>query len=608
MFKTLKKLIIGRPLANTEVTHQRLSKKIALAVFSSDALSSVAYATEEILLVLVTAGVAALHFSLPIAIAISILLFILIGSYSETIHAYPNGGGAYIVAKENLGKFPGLIAGASLMTDYVLTVAVSAASGVAAITSAIPELYPYRVWLCLVCIFFVTIMNLRGVKESGTVFAFPTYFFVASFLLLIGVGFFRYFFGIPPHPAVHTFTAPPSSLQAVTAILLLRAFSSGCAALTGVEAISNGVPAFKAPESRNAIITLVSMGVILLVLFLGITELARFYHIVPHEMETVVSQLAHHIFGDGLFYYMVQASTALILFLAANTSFSDFPRLSSLIARDGFLPRQLASLGDRLAFSNGIILLGICAGGLVILFNAQVHALIPLYAVGVFISFTLSQAGMVVHWFKLRTKAWMPRALLNGVGASTTGVATIVIAVSKFTHGAWMVIGVIPVLILMFLLIRKHYDSIVCQLSPRGFSIEAPKHHCVLIPVSTFQRGTMQAINYAESISKDVRAIYVELDPQRTLKLQDIWREWKVNVPLIALPSPYRSVLEPLVHYIDELQAQDPNLLITVVVPEFVPAKWWQQILHNQTAFLLYGALHFKRGVVVTSVRHFLEY
>jgi len=608
MFKTLKKLIIGRPLANTEVAHQRLSKKIALAVFSSDALSSVAYATEEILLVLVMAGTAALHFSLPIAGAIAVLLFILIGSYSETIQAYPNGGGAYIVAKENLGKYPGLVAGASLMTDYVLTVAVSAASGIAAITSAFPELYPYRVWLCLVCILFVTVMNLRGVKESGRLFAFPTYFFVACFLILIGVGFFRYFWGISPYPAVHHFVNPPETLHAVTAILLLRAFSSGCAALTGVEAISNGVPAFKAPEARNAVITLVSMGLILFVLFMGITELARFYHIVPHETETVVSQLAHHIFGEGIFYYLVQASTALILFLAANTSFSDFPRLSSLIARDGYLPRQLSSVGDRLAFSNGIILLGVCAGGLVILFSAKVHALIPLYAVGVFISFTLSQSGMVVHWFKLKSSAWFPRAVLNGVGALTTGIATLVIAVSKFTHGAWMVIGIIPILIFMFLFIRKHYDSIVCQLSPRGFSIESPKHHCVLIPVSTFQRGTIQSINYAESIAKDVRAIYVELDPQRTLKLQDIWREWKVNIPLIILPSPYRSVLEPLAQYIDGLQAQNPNLLVTVVVPEFVPAKWWQQILHNQTAFLLYGALHFKKGVVVTSVRHFLEY
>jgi amino acid transporter len=605
MLKTLKKFVIGPPLSSKDLIHQRLSKKVALAVFSSDALSSVAYATEEILLVLVPAGWAAVQLSLPVAIAIGVLLLILISSYSETIHAYPSGGGAYIVSKDNLGKYPSLVAGASLLTDYVLTVSVSAASGVAAITSAFPHLYHYRVTLALFCIFLITLANLRGVKESGVLFAFPTYFFVFSFFGLIVVGFFQYFFGHGPHPPSQHLAA---QMEAINYFLILRAFSAGCTALTGVEAISNGVPAFGAPESRNANITLVWMGLILLSLFLGITELSRFYHILPQDKETVVSQLAREVFKGGFFYYVVQVSTALILFLAANTSFADFPRLSSLLARDSYLPRQLASLGDRLAFSNGIIVLGLVSGMLVVLFQGKVHLLIPLYAVGVFISFTLSQAGMVVHWFKLKSRGWTWRALLNGLGAITTGGATLVIAVTKFSHGAWMVIVFIPLMILGFLAIRKHYEMIVGQLTPKPVDLVLPEVHRVLIPVSTFNKGTVKAITYARSISKDVRALYIALDPQRSAKLQDIWREWSLEIPLIILDSQYRSVIQPLVEYIDQLQAENSNQLITVVLPEFVPAHWWNQILHNQTALMIRGTLLFKKGVVVTSVRHILDY
>lgn len=607
MFKTLKKFILGKPLESNEAPHQRLSKKVALAVFSSDALSSVAYATEEILLVLVPVSLAAAQLSLPIALAIGVLLIILISSYSETIHAYPNGGGAYVVSKENLGKYPSLVAGASLLIDYVLTVSVSAASGVAAITSAFPVLYPYSVGIGLFFVAFITLANLRGVKESGAMFALPTYLFIISFFALILFGFYDYFF-TTKFIEHESWMPPMTQLDTVGFFLLLKAFSSGCAALTGVEAISNGIPAFKAPEARNANITLLWMGLILLTLFLGITELVRFYHVFPKEQVTVVSQLAESVFGRGLFYYIIQFSTALILFLAANTSFADFPRLASLLARDGYLPRQLSNLGDRLAFSNGIIVLGLVSGAMLVLFQGKTHLLIPLYAVGVFISFTLSQSGMVVHWLKLKTSWWIPRATLNGVGACATGIATLVIAVSKFTHGAWMVIVFIPLLVMGFLAIRKHYESIVSQLSPKALDLVKPHHHRVLIPVSTFHKGTVKAIIYAKSISENVQAIYIATNPERTKVIQDIWKDWSLDIPLVILETPYRSIVQPLVDYIDQLQAEDPEMLITVVMPEFVPAKWWQQMLHNQSALLVRGTLMFKKGVVVTSVRHFLKH
>ncbi len=606
MFRTLKKFVLGPPLASAEIHEQKLTKKIALAVFSSDALSSVAYATEEILLVLVTAGMAAIHLSLPIAVAIGILLIILVSSYSETIHAYPSGGGAYIVAKDNLGTYPGLIAAGSLLTDYILTVSVSVASGVAAITSAFPELYPYRVVICVVFIVIITVANLRGVKESGVIFAIPTYLFIGTFTLLLAVGFYQYAFG---HlEVVREVSAFPKATHALTYFLILRAFSSGCTALTGVEAISNGIPAFKQPESRNANITLLCMGFILLTLFMGITELARLYHILPKGEETVVSQIARHVFHGGPFYYLVQVATALILVLAANTSFADFPRLASLLARDNFLPRQLSSLGDRLAFSNGIILLGLASSLLIIFFQGSTHHLIPLYAVGVFISFTLSQAGMVQHWIKLKGRGWFHRVLVNGTGSLATFIALIVIASTKFTHGAWMVIVFIPIVIMGFLAVHNHYRRIIDQLHPNFVDLLPPKLHRVIIPVSTFHKGTVKAISYALSISDDVRAVYIALDPERTAKIQDIWSHWCIDIPLVILETPYRSIIQPLVQYIDKLLAEEPDQLITIVLPEFVAAKWWQQFLHNQTALLIRTVLMFKKNVTVTSVRHILEY
>jgi len=607
MFKTLKKIILGKPLESHQAAHQRLSKKVALAVFSSDALSSVAYATEEMLLVLVTAGAAAAQLSLPIAISIAALLIILISSYSETIRAYPNGGGAYMVSKENLGKYPSLVAGSALLIDYVLTVSVSAASGVAAITSAVPALYPHKIAIGLFFIAFITLMNLRGVKESGTIFSIPTYLFVSVFFILISIGFYEYFFVSKPLHAEPLFPSL-EGMDLVSFFLILKAFSSGCAALTGVEAISNGVPAFKPPESKNANITLVLMALILMALFLGVTELARFYHVLPNDKETVVSQIATHVFGRNFFYYLIQVATALILFLAANTSFSGFPLLASLLARDSYLPRQLSNLGDRLAFSNGIIVLGLASGALLVLFQGNTHNLVPLYAVGVFISFTLSQSGMVLHWVSCRGKWWMARALLNGVGAMATGIAMLVIASTKFSHGAWMVIIVIPVLVMGFLAIRRHYENIVGQLSPKALDLVKPRHHRVIIPISTFHKGTVKAIIYAKSISENVQALYIAINPERTRVIQEIWKDWGLDIPLVILETPYRSIVQPLVDYIDQLQMEDPETLITVVLPEFVPAKWWQQMLHNQSALLIRGTLMFKKGVVVTSVRHFLKF
>src|SRR5882672_10066149 len=461
----LKRLLVGPPMPLAQARHERLSKRVALAVFSSDALSSVAYATEEILLILVLAGTAAVHLDVPIALAITALLAIVTISYQQTIHAYPSGGGSYIVARANLGTVPGLVAAAALLVDYVLTVSVSVAAGVAAITSALPELATHKVGIGVVCVAGIAVANIRGVRESGRIFAVPTYFFIASFSVMLAVGFFRLVTGtLPP--------APPPSIPAVeplTWFLVLRAFASGCTALTGIEAISNGIPAFRPPESRNAAITLGWMAFILATMFVGITVLSSQLGILPRATETVVSQIARQLFGPGIPYYLIQAATTLILVLAANTSFADFPRLSSLLARDHFVPRQFANLGERLVFSNGILVLAGFAALLLVVFGGETHALIPLYAVGVFISFTLSQSGMVRHWWLERSAGWRHRLLINGVGAVATGVVTLVIAVTKFTHGAWIVVLVIPILVSGFLAMARHYEEVAEALSLEGF-------------------------------------------------------------------------------------------------------------------------------------------
>ena len=596
----LKRLIVGAPMPLAQARHERLSKTVALAVFSSDAMSSVAYATEEILLILVLAGTAAAHLTVPIALAIAGLLVVVSVSYQQTIHAYPSGGGSYIVARANLGPTAGLVAAGALLIDYVLTVSVSVAAGVAALTSAVPWLLTHRVLLGVVFTAAIAYANLRGVRESGRVFAVPTYLFIVTFSALVGTGLVRWLTGTLPAAAAASETV--AATQTLTWFLVLRAFASGCTALTGVEAISNGVPAFKHPEARNAAITMGWMAAVLGTLFIGVSVLASALGITPLADETVVSQVARRLFGDGFFYFLIQGSTTLILVLAANTSFADFPRLNSLLARDRYAPRQFRTLGDRLVFSNGILILAGLAAALIIVFGGDTHALIPLYAVGVFISFTLSQAGMVRHWLTDGGAGWRWRLGVNGVGALVTGAVTVVIAVTKFTHGAWIVVLLIPLLVLGFRAIYRHYDTVAHELSLEHLVEEPPVNNTVLVLVGDLHMGVVKALRYAQSLSPSPKAVYVELDPSVTARLEERWSKGGCGVPLVVLASPYRSMLRPLLDYIGRIRERDTNSVVTIVIPEFVPRQWWQHLLHNQTALLVKGALLFRRGVVVVDV------
>jgi amino acid transporter len=603
MPSNVRHLLFGSPLSTAEEAHERLTKVKALAVFSGDALSSVVYAPEEILLMLVVAGSAALGLSLPIALTIIVLLAIVATSYYQTIHGYPSGGGAYIVAYDNLGVWPGLIAAAALLTDYVLTAAVSVTSGVAAVTSVFPGLFSHRVTLSLLAIVFITWANLRGVRESGTLFAIPTYGFVFIFLMLIIVGLARLISGtLSPVPS-QTMSAMEGGTQALTLFLILRAFASGCTALTGVEAISNGIPAFQKPEADNAGKTLIAMAALLATMFLGITFLARSLGVAPAENETVVSQIGRQVLGHGPLYLALQAITMLFLMLAAQTSFADFPRLSAILARDRYLPRQLTNLGDRLVFANGIIALAFLASSLVVLFGGQTHRLIPLFAVGAFLTFTLSQAGMVRHWHKEGGRGWQWKAAVNGLGAVTTGIALLIIAVSKFIQGAWIVVLLIPAFVSMFRNIKRHYVTVAEQLSLERLTSEeweglsSRKRHKVVVPVSGMHRGTLAALRFARSLSKDVTAVVVDVEPQVTARLREKWAGWGHDVPLVVLESPYRSTIGPLLSYLDEVDRREPERgLAVVVLPEFVTAKWWQDLLHNQTARLIKRVLIYRRG------------
>ncbi|HTM05282.1 MAG TPA: APC family permease [Vicinamibacterales bacterium] len=594
----VKRLIVGAPIPSHEAHHERLSRITGLAILSSDALSSVAYATEEILRVLLIGGAAALSLVTPIGLIIAFTLAIVAFSYRQTIHAYPSGGGAYIVARENLGTLPSLIAAASLLIDYVLTVAVSVAAGVAAVTSAFPGLTPWRVDLSLAFVGVLMIGNLRGVRESGRIFAVPTYFFIISIIAMLGVGTWRSLTGTIAAAAPAVSTSPGM----LTTFALLTAFSNGCTAMTGVEAVSNGVPAFRPPESRNAASTLVSMAVLAITMFIGITLLAHAYGVVPNDTETVVSQVARLTFRGGFAYYAVQAATMLILVLAANTAYADFPRLASIVARDRFLPRQFMNQGDRLAFSNGILILSVLAATLLAIFGGDTHALIPLYMIGVFVSFTLSQAGMVVHWRMLKTAGWRSSAVVNGVGAIVTAIVLVIVAITKAAEGAWIILLMIPVLVGIFEITRRHYDHVAHELTLRDWAPGPAGRHVALVPIGGLQRAVVQALRYARTLTTDVRAIYVEIDPQATAALRQQWPEWGQGVDLVVLESPFRSLMEPLLEYIEQLQTSEPNGYVTVILPEFIPQRFWQHLLHNQHALLIKGALLFKPNVVVTSV------
>ncbi|HRB17868.1 MAG TPA: APC family permease [Nitrospira sp.] len=600
----LKRWLVGLPLKTKEAAHERLSKRLALAVFSSDALSSVAYATEEILLVLTLAGAAMVGYSIPLSLSIIGLLIILTMSYRQIIFEYPEGGGAYIVGKSNLGEWPGLVAAAALMIDYVLTVAVSVAAGMAALISAVPALLPHREALCVAAILLVTVVNLRGVRESGQFFAVPTYIFIATIAAMLGVGAVQILFGhaarVEPLPSL----APTEPL---TLFLLLRAFSSGCTALTGVEVISNGVSAFKKPEPKNAAFTMIGMAAILGTMFIGISAMAYYFGIVPKEDETVVSQIARATFGTGPLYFLVQASTMVILILAANSSFNGFPRLASILARDSYMPHQMSMMGDRLVFSNGVIILGVFSCLLIVLFNGDTHALIPLYAVGVFLSFTISQAGMVKRWLVKKGPHWEKKLLVNGIGAVTTAIATLIIASTKFAHGAWIVIVLIPLLITFFRAIRSHYKAVSEQVAlSRGHRPPMPRRNIVVLPIGGVNRAVIRAVDYARSRSGDIRAVLVDVDPEETARVEIQWAQWGCGVPLTVLPSPYRSVLSSLLDYLEQVLQKDQECWVTVVIPEILPARWWQNILHNQRAFMLKGALLFKDRVILTDVPYHL--
>ena len=599
---SLRRLVIGEALPTARAVHERLSKGLALPVFGSDAISSSAYATEEILLALVLAGAAGLRYALGVALVIAMLFGIVSISYRQTVMAYPSGGGAYIVARKNLGVSAGLIAAAALLTDYVLTVAVSVSAGVAAITSAAPALLAHREGLGVSLVALITLANLRGARESGKLFAAPVYVFVGTVVLMLFLGVYR----VLTHGAPVVVANAAPAVQNVTVLLLLRAFASGCAALTGIEAISNGVPAFRAPESRNAATTLLWMVAICLTLFVGITVLAQTFRLLPdiHGGETVLSMLGRTVFGRGYLYLVLQAATAAILILAANTSFADFPRLSSMLARDGFAPRQLANLGDRLVFSNGIVFLGLLSSLLIVLFEGRTHLLIPLYAVGVFISFSLSQAGMVVHWKRAATPGWRLRAAVNALGSVATGVVLVVVASVKLLHGAWMVLLFIPTLMFAFRGISRHYQGLSQALRLQGEAESGPIRHAVLVLVPGLHQGVVSALAYAKTISPDPEAVLVEVDPEGTARVREKWERLAIDVPLTVLKSPGHSLTEPIIRYTRSLRETKQVDMVTVVIPEFVSTGWWHRLLHNQSGMLLKLALMFEPSIVVTSIHY----
>jgi amino acid transporter len=592
--RTLREALTGPPLPTRRLSAERLNKIRALAAFSPDALSSIAYANEEIFLGLVVAGAAGLVLSWPIALAISALLFILALSYAQTIPAYPSGGGSYTVARDNLGDAFGLVAAAALLIDYTLTSAVSLTAGVAALASAFPTLWPHRVSLSLLLLAIITLANMRGLRESGTFMAVPVYFFLFSYLAMLAVGGVR---ALVEGPTAFVASAPLMS-QPLTTFLILHTFASGCTALTGIEAISNGVPAFRPPQAKNARRTLVVMAVLMGALFLGSIGLTQYFAVVSGSEETILSALARRILGPGLLYVVVQAGTLAILAVAANTSFAGFPRLASVLAQDRYLPHQFSQLGDRLVFSNGMLVLAGLTGILIVVFGGDTHALIPLFAVGVFLAFTLSQAGMVVHWWKQRGPGWQLKAIINGLGAVTTTVTLLVVAVSKFLDGAWIVILLMPLIVLGFNAVRRHYQEIAGELTLKGAApiLEPMPSPRVVLPVSGIHRGVIEALRYARSISDRVTAVYVEVNPGDGDRMRSQWQDWGQGVPLVVVPSPYRSIVGPLLDFLDKTDQQsNDGQLATIIMPEFVPAHWWENLLHNQTAWLLRLALLYRR-------------
>ena len=647
MFAFLRRMLFGAPIPSSRQKNERLPKFLALPIFSSDALSSVAYGPEEVIIALAIVGAAVWNLSVPICISVVLLIAIVAISYTQTIYAYPHGGGSYIVTKENLGIFPGLIAAGSLLTDYVLTVAVSIASGIDALISIWPNIEVYRIEFCILAVAIVALANLRGLRESGSLFAPPTYGFIISLFILIVVGIYKTLTGHAGGYIVPTTYSIPI-LEPIGVLIILRAFSSGCSAMTGIEAIADGIPSFKAPESKNAATTLVIMASILSFLVIGITYLGHVYHPLPgnfiteHNLtsipnyntlshQTMVAQLADHIFGRGGldifgvrigFYFFIQVFTALILILAANTAFQDFPRLSSILAKDRYAPRQMTNIGDRLVFSNGIAMLSITAILLLMIFKGRTTYLIPLYSVGVFISFTLSQISMGLRNKKLKHPGWHWRVAVSLIGGCITGIVAVVIASTKFASGprinvfgigiptgAYIVLILIPLLVFIFLKIHGHYIDMGNQLrvTDEEFVEPVPVKSTAIVLTAGLHKGIMNALEYARTLSHDCRALYIEVDPNETPLIRDRWEKYGLGVPLVILESPYRSVVAPILKYLEEVKKERPDYVVTVVLPEFVPKKWWHKIMHNQSGLFLKVALMNRRDIVITNVRYFLD-
>jgi amino acid transporter len=635
----LRRVIFGRALPTSGAGHQKLPVFLALPIFSSDALSSNAYATEAILSVLLGSALLTsnLHFALPIGFGICALLIVVVLSYRQVIFAYPAGGGAYPVSRDNLGVVPSLVAAASLLVDYVLTVATSVAAGVAAIITAVPSLHEHLVLMCILGVLVVAILNLRGVREAGWAFAGPAYLFIFSILATIAAGLIGLAIHAPHLSEAQrlgdSYAAAKSGIATVGLYLILRGFSQGCTALTGVEAISNTTPLFKEPSDKNAALTTVWMGGLAVAMFLGLTYLTVRFGIHAHldatqnDYQSVVGQVANTAWPPTLhfMFYVVQYSTAVILVIAANAAFAGFPQLASMLARDSFLPRQLANIGDRLSYSNGIILLSVAAIFLIVIFHGIVDALLSLYAIGVFTSFTLAQIGMVRHWLRERHKGWQLSLFFNALGALATGAVTLIIAVSKFAdgdvinphfhfgkyqphYGAWLVIVLVPLMVMFFLRINWHYKEMNKELALDQASLVVPTHNTVLVLVSRLHRGILDALNYARLTSSDVRAVYIETDPDKTAAMKREWNAHVPDIPLVIMESPYRSLVGPLLRYLDAVQKERGDDVVTIVIPELVSRKLWHHLLHNQAGPLLKLALLNRRDVIVTNVRYFLEH
>jgi amino acid transporter len=607
MMSTIKRWLIGRPLKSHELGEQKLNKAKALAILSSDALSSVAYGPEQILIVLVTIGVAAFWYSIPIAIGVLILLAALILSYRQIIYAYPQGGGAYVVSKSNLGVNPGLVAGGSLLVDYVLTVAVSVSAGTDAITSAFPTLHEHNVGIAIIFVIFLTILNLRGVTESASVLAYPVYLFVLALFILIGVGVFNIVTGHVPE-TLHTPIGTP--VAGISLFLLLRAFASGSSALTGVEAISNAIPNFKDPAPKNAATTLMMMGILLAILLSGIVTLAYFYSVTPMPEVTVVSQIAEQVFGRNFMYYFIQGTTALILILAANTGYSAFPLLAVNLAKDKFIPRMFLLRGDRLGYSNGIIILGLASIMLIVFFHAETEHLIPLYAVGVFLPFTLSQSGMMLKWLREKPQGWVPKFIINTIGAVISLVVTLMFFITKFSQ-VWSILVFVPVMVFIFHKIKQHYDAVGDQL--RLTTCEPPlkiEGNVMIVPVAGMTHVVENSLNYAKSLNPEqIIAVYVAFEREDEKKFEGKWKKWQPDVRLVTLHSQYRSIINPLSKFVDtvEHKASEGNYQVTVVIPQFIPKKGWHNILHNQSSLLIRSFLLFRKNVVITTVPYHLK-